>query len=155
MSFYRGSVKGGPWTGPYSGPWTRSKGGSMNRESVFSGHPELSAFNEVVQWIETFIFSSKAIRRALVEIPLKQILRALILFFFFTLFYLCGAYSYSNIMRQIQSKIYRNIKNAICIIAYLPVFIVILDTVTITQFERRIPHVPNLIREVTALRCDV
>ena len=126
----------------------------MNRESVFSGHPELSAFNEVVQWIETFIFSSKAIRRALVEIPLKQILRALI-FFSFLLFFTCVVHIASNIMRQIQSKIYRNIKNAICIIAYLPVFIVILDTVTITQFERRIPHVPNLIREVTALRCDV
>ena len=41
------------------------------------------------------------------------------------------------------------------IIAYLPVFIVILDTVTITQFKRRISHVPNLIREVTALRCEV
>ena len=40
-------------------------------------------------------------------------------------------------------------------LAYLPVFIVILDTVTIPQFKRRISHVPNLIREVTALRCDV
>ena len=30
-----------------------------------------------------------------------------------------------------------------------------LDTFTITKFKRRIPHVPNLIREVTALRCDV
>ena len=42
-----------------------------------------------------------------------------------------------------------------CIIAYLPVFIVPLDAVTITQFKRRISHVPNLIREVTALTCDV
>ena len=29
-----------------------------------------------------------------------------------------------------------------------------LDTVTISQFKRRISHVPNLIRKVTALRCD-
>ena len=34
-------------------------------------------------------------------------------------------------------------KNALCIIAYLPVFIVTLDTVTITQFQRRISRVPN------------
>ena len=33
--------------------------------------------------------------------------------------------------------------------AYLQVFIVILDTVTITQFKCRISHVPNLIPEVT------
>ena len=39
--------------------------------------------------------------------------------------------------------------------AYLPVFIAILDTFTITQFKRRISHVPNLIREITALKCDV
>ena len=39
--------------------------------------------------------------------------------------------------------------------ANLPVFIVILDTVTITQPKRRISHLLNLIREVTALRCDV
>ena len=38
------------------------------------------------------------------------------------------------------------------IIAYLPVFLVILGTVIITQLNRRFPHVPNLIREVTALR---
>ena len=56
----------------------------------------------------------------------------------------------------IQSKVYRNIKKAVCIIAYLPVFLVILDTLIITQFKRRISHVPNLIREVvTALRCGV
>ena len=64
----------------------------------------------------------------------------------------------SNIMWQIESKIYRNIKNAICNIAYLTVFIVILDTVTITPLKRRISHVlhvPNLIREVAALTCDV
>ena len=29
-----------------------------------------------------------------------------------------------------------------------------LDTVTISQFKRRISHVPNLIRKVTALRYD-
>ena len=29
----------GPWTGLYSGPWTTSLGGSMDRASVFSGHP--------------------------------------------------------------------------------------------------------------------
>ena len=35
-------------------------------------------------------------------------------------------------------------------------FLVIMDTVLITQFKRRISHVPNLIREVvTALRCGV
>ena len=39
--------------------------------------------------------------------------------------------------------------------AYLPVFPVILDTVIITQLNRRFWHVPNLIREVTALRWDV
>ena len=38
--------------------------------------------------------------------------------------------------------------------AYLPVFIAIPETVTITQFKGRISHVPNLIREVTALKCD-
>ena len=38
---------------------------------------------------------------------------------------------------------------------YLPVFITILDSVTITQFKRRISNVPNLIREATALTCDV
>ena len=47
------------------------------------------------------------------------------------------------------NKGYRNIKNAVCIIPYLPVFLVILDTIIITQ------HVPNLIGEVTALRWDV
>ena len=40
-------------------------------------------------------------------------------------------------------------------IAYLLVFLVILDTVIITQLNRRFSHVPNLIREVTALRWDV
>ena len=40
-------------------------------------------------------------------------------------------------------------------IAYLPTFLVILDTVIITQLNRRFSHVPNLIREVTALRWDV
>ena len=39
--------------------------------------------------------------------------------------------------------------------AYIPVFIAILDAVTITQLNGRISHVPNLIRELTALRCDV
>ena len=60
-------------------------------------------------------------------------------------------------MWLIESKIYRNFKKAICIITYLPVFIVILDTINIThgQFKRRISHVPNLIRGVTALTCDV
>ena len=48
-----------------------------------------------------------------------------------------------------------NIKNAACIVAYLPVLLVILDTVIITQLNRRISPVPNLIREVTALRWDV
>ena len=38
---------------------------------------------------------------------------------------------------------------------YLPVFIAILDSVTITQFKRRISNVSNLIREATALTCDV
>ena len=40
------------------------------------------------------------------------------------------------------------------IIAYVPVFLVILDTVImiITQLNRRFPYVPNLILEVTALR---
>ena len=40
------------------------------------------------------------------------------------------------------------------IIAYVPVFLIILDTVImiITQLNRRFPYVPNLIREVTALR---
>ena len=42
------------------------------------------------------------------------------------------------------------------IIAYLPVFLVILDTViiTFTQLNRRFLHVPNFIRKVllTALR---
>ena len=33
--------------------------------------------------------------------------------------------------------------------------IAILDSVTIIQFKRRISHVPNLIREATALTCDV
>ena len=37
----------------------------------------------------------------------------------------------------------------------VPVFLVILDTVIITQLNRRFSHVPNLIREVTALRWDV
>ena len=39
--------------------------------------------------------------------------------------------------------------------AYLPVFLVILDTVIITQLNRRFWHVPNSIREETALRWDV
>ena len=43
-------------------------------------------------------------------------------------------------------------KNALCIIACLPVFLVILDTVIITQLNRGFSHVPNLIREVTAFR---
>ena len=38
---------------------------------------------------------------------------------------------------------------------YLPVFLVILDTVIITQLNRRFSHVSNLIRELTALRWDV
>ena len=33
--------------------------------------------------------------------------------------------------------------------------ILILDTITITHFKRRISHAPNLFREVTALTCDV
>ena len=40
-------------------------------------------------------------------------------------------------------------------IAYLPTFLVILDTVIITQLNRQFSHVPNLIREVTALGWDV
>ena len=60
-----------------------------------------------------------------------------------------------NIMWKIESKVYRNIKNALCIISYLPVFLVILDTVISPQLNRRFSHVPNLIREVTALRWDV
>ena len=40
-------------------------------------------------------------------------------------------------------------------IVYLPVFSVIQDTVIITQLNRWFSHVPNLIREVTALRWDV
>ena len=44
---------------------------------------------------------------------------------------------------------------AVCVLAYLPVFLVIFDTVIITQLNRRFLHVPNLIREVTALRWDV
>ena len=43
MLFLGGSVegvhRGSPWTGPYSSPWTRSVWGSMDRGSVFSGHP--------------------------------------------------------------------------------------------------------------------
>ena len=39
--------------------------------------------------------------------------------------------------------------------AYLPAVLVILDTVNITQLNRRFSHVPNLIREVTAFRWDV
>ena len=64
-------------------------------------------------------------------------------------------YIASNVMWSIENKVYRNIKNAVCIIAYLPVFLVILDTVIITQLNRRFSHVLNLIREVTALRWDV
>ena len=60
----------------------------------------------------------------------------------------------SNVMWSIEDKVYRNITNAVCIIAYLPVFLVILDTVIITQLNRRFSHVLNLIREVTALRWD-
>ena len=59
----------------------------------------------------------------------------------------------SNIVCLSESKVYRIIKNAVCIIVYLPVFLVILDTVIVTQFKLRILHVPNLIPEVTALRC--
>ena len=40
-------------------------------------------------------------------------------------------------------------------IAYLAVFLVILDTVIITQLNRRLLHVPYLIREVTALIWEV
>ena len=43
----------------------------------------------------------------------------------------------------------------LCSIAYLPVFLVVLDTVIITQLNRRFSHVPNLIWQVTALRWDV
>ena len=64
-------------------------------------------------------------------------------------------YIASNIMWYIERNVYRNIKNALCILAYLPAFLVILDTVIITQLNRRISPVPNLIREVTALRWDV
>ena len=39
--------------------------------------------------------------------------------------------------------------------AYLPVFLVLLDTVIITQLNCRLSYMPNLIREVTALRWDV
>ena len=39
--------------------------------------------------------------------------------------------------------------------AYLPAFLVILDTVIITQLYRRFSNLPNLIREVTTLRWDV
>ena len=53
----------------------------------------------------------------------------------------------SNKMWQIESKVCRNIKKAVCIIVYLPVFSVIMDTVIITQLNRRFSHVPNLIRE--------
>ena len=60
----------------------------------------------------------------------------------------------SNVMWSIEDKVYRHITNAVCIIAYLPVFLVILDTVMITQLNRRFSHVLNLIREVTALRWD-
>ena len=58
-------------------------------------------------------------------------------------------------MWYIESKVYGNIKNVVYIIAFLPVFLVVLDTVIITQLNRRFSHVPNLIREVTALRWDV
>ena len=44
-----------------------------------------------------------------------------------------------------ESKVYR----------YLPAFLVILDTVIITQLNRRFSNLPNLIREVTTLRWDV
>ena len=36
-------------------------------------------------------------------------------------------------------------------IAYLPVFLVILDTIIITQLNRRFSHVPNLIPETGRL----
>ena len=45
-------------------------------------------------------------------------------------------------------------KTAVCIIAYLPLFLVILDTVITTQLNHRFSQVPILIREVTALRWD-
>ena len=61
----------------------------------------------------------------------------------------------SYTMWYIESKVYRNIKNRVCIIAYLPVFLVILDTVIITQLNRRFSHVPYFIPEATALRWDV
>ena len=61
----------------------------------------------------------------------------------------------SNIMWSIENKVYRNIKDAVCIMVYLPVFLVILNTVVITQLNRQFSLVPNLIREVTALRWDV
>ena len=61
----------------------------------------------------------------------------------------------SNIMWSIESRVYRNIKYAVCIIACLPVFLVILDNVIATQLNRRFSHVPNLIREVTDLRWAV
>ena len=61
----------------------------------------------------------------------------------------------SYTMWYIESKVYRNIKNRVCIIAYLPVFLVILDTVIITQLNGRFSHVANLIREVIALKWDI
>ena len=56
--------------------------------------------------------------------------------------------------KQKQKKKQKDIL-VVCILAYQPVFLVILDTVIITQLSRRFSHVPNLTREVTTLRWDV
>ena len=99
-------------------------------------------------WIEAFLFSSNVFGGSGFG-PSTP--------FFFNLFFTCVVHIASNIMWQIESKIYMNIKNAICIIAYLRVLIVILDTghFAISEFKRRISYVSSFIREVTALRCDV
>ena len=44
----RGARSGGPCTVPYSGSWTRSVGGSMDRGSLFSGHPRRRELDGVV-----------------------------------------------------------------------------------------------------------
>ena len=44
---FMGVRKEGPWTGPYSSPCTKSVGMSVDRRSVFSGHPVNLSLNQL------------------------------------------------------------------------------------------------------------
>ena len=86
-----------------------------HREGIYTSFKlALSAFTKVVQWIEELTFSSNWFW----GFGFSTFFFLFFFNIFFTLFFTYVVHIASNIMWQIECKVYGNIKNAVCIIAY-------------------------------------